>query len=341
MNSSSSNSEDTLIDTRNRIVVKWLWLVSAIAHKLYHSYSQSFPEMRAALCAGDLIQEGVCGLMQAVDKWDASRGYAFDSYAFYSIKHAVIRAVQNQSRPIRLPVHVLEKLSRMRKVAEILRLKGRAVTVDAIAQAAGVSRPAAELYLQRKHSTVSIDAPIANDAGRAKSNNQKHHDHVGMSGSGGGGCGVGGGGVGRVGVVGNGGAGGGVGGGNVGGVSGSTATGGGGSNGRGGGNGPVNHPNSLSHFLIDHSVDVARHVERECTKEAVAQLVKSADLLELERSVLFLKFGLDDGVERVRAEVSRILDVRVHNVRRAELSALRKLRESIGDDMDTWTELMN
>lgn len=97
----------------------------------------------------------------------------------------------------------------------------------------------------------------------------------------------------------------------------------------------------LRDFLVDHSVDVAREVERSCTCEAVAQLVKSTDLLELERSVLFLKYGLGDGVERVRAEVSRILDMRVHTVRRAELSALKKLRDTIGDDISAWTELLS
>lgn len=264
--------QQPVFEARNQITVKWLWLVSAIAHKLYHTYTQSFPEMRAALSPADLIQEGVCGLMNAVEKWDPSRGYPFDAFAFYTVKHAVIRAVQNQSRPIRLPVHVLDKLARMRKVRQCLEMYNRPVSVDAIARGAGVSRKAAELYLARSNSTVSIDAPLSKPSASSQRESSE---------------------------------------------------------------------NSLSDFLVDHSVDVAREVERSCTREAVAQLVNTTDLLELERSVLFLKFGLGDGVERVRTEVSRILDVRVHNVRRAEISALKKLRHTIGSDVSAWTELIS
>lgn len=262
--------------------------------------------MRAALCASDLVQEGVCGLLQAVERWDASKGYPFDAFAFYAIKHAIIRAVQNQSRPIRLPIHVLDKLAKMRKVREFLLIHNRPVSVDIIARGAGVSRKAAQLYLTRNSATVSIDAPVTpSNSARARR---------GGEGAGGGG-----------GVV--------VGGGR-----------GGGSGGRAGGaSGGASERNAvpLRDFLVDHSVDVAREVERSCTREAVAQLVNSTQLLELERSVLFLKFGLDDGIERVRAEVSRILDVRVHNVRRAELSALKKLRHTIGPDISAWIDLIS
>lgn len=265
---------EPIFDARNKITVKWLWLVSAIAHKLYRTYSQSFPEMRAAICPADLVQEGVCGLINAVEKWDSNKGCPFDAYAFYTIKYSIIRAVQNQSRPIRLPVHVLDKLAKMRKVRQNLELANRKVTVDAIARGAGVSSQAAQLYLDRSKSTMSIDAPLSNPTVTGASSQRSQ-------------------------------------------------------------------TTPLRDFLVDHSVDVAREVERSCTREAVAHLVNSSDLLELERSVLFLKYGLDDGIERVRAEVSRILDVRVTNVRRAELSALKKLRHFIGDDASSWTDLIS
>lgn len=296
-------TQQQVIHARNQITVKWLWLVSAIAKKLYYSYTQSFPEMQSALSLSDLIQEGVVGLMLAIEKYDLSKGYPFDSFAFYTIKHTVIRAVQNQSRPIRLPIHVLEKLSKMRKVSEYLRANNKPINADTIAQYAGISKSSVELYLQRSHSTVSIDQPISSSSSGSsslfsssgKQSQQRKSSTSSKS--------------------------------NNGGMN-------------GGANQSSGGKSSLSDFLIDHSIDVARYVDRTCTKEAVKQLVNTSDLKELERNVLFLKFGLDDGVERVRAEVSRILDVRVHNVRRAELSALKKLRESIGDDT-SWVELVS
>lgn len=262
---------DDVFSARNQITVKWLWLVTAIARNLYRTYTKSFPEMRAAICENDLVQEGVCGLMQAVERYDPNRGYPFDGFAFYTIKFTIIRAVQNQSRPIRLPIHVLEKLGKMRKVREELEMNQCDISVDTLAKRTGVSKKAAELYLARSNITISIDAPM----------NPSAAAHA------------------------------------------------------------PERPGSLRDFLVDHSVNVAREVERSCTREAVAQLVNSTDLLELERSVLFLKYGLGDGIERYRTEVSRILDMRVHNVRRAELSALKKLRHTIGTDIAAWTEYLS
>lgn len=289
-----------MINARNQITVKWLWLVSAIARKLYYSYSHSFPEMQSALSLSDLMQEGVVGLMTAIERYDLSKGYPFDSFAFYTIKHSVIRAVQNQSRPIRLPIHVLEKLSRMRRVSEYLRAHNKPINADTIAQYAGISKSSVELYLQRSSSTVSIDQPLPSSSSsslfsRGGSNAADKRRALNKTAP-------------------------------------TTRSAGAATSAQKGG--------SLRDFLVDHTIDVARYVDRACTKEAVNQLVNTTDLKELERNVLFLKFGLDDGIERVRAEVSRILDVRVHNVRRAELSALKKLRDSIGDET-SWIELIS
>lgn len=225
--------------------------------------------MEAALSLSDIMQEGVCGLITSVEKWDPQRGYAFDAFAFYMIKHAILRAVENQARPIRLPVHVLNKLSKMRKIKDEMAAGGEDVELETVAHEAGVNIDEARLYVSRSKTTWSIDAPVdKRDKGPALSS-------------------------------------------------------------------------PLREFLVDHSVDVARQVERECTREAVADLVHASSLGELERSVLSLKFGLGDGVERLRAEVSRILDVRVEKVRRAELSALKKLRSRLGDDASAWLELIN
>lgn len=255
-----------VFDARNEVTVKWLWLVAAVARKAHRTYLQAFPEMSAALSLADMTQEGVCGLMTAVERWDPRKDFAFDAFAFYSIKHAILRAIENQSRPIRLPVHVLNKLSKMRKIRQQVNLSkgGREPSVQEVARAAGVEYKEAELYLDRSKTLCSIDAPLR-ESGEA----------------------------------------------------------------------------SLREFLVDQSEDVARQVERACSREAVQELVKGTDLEELERSVLLLKYGLSDGVERVRAEVSRILDVRVEKVRRAELSALKKLRETAGEEWAEWPGLIS
>lgn len=230
-------------------------------------YLSTFPEMSSALSLSDIMQEGVCGLIGAVEKWDPDRGYAFDAYAFYMVKHAILRAIENQSRPIRLPVHVLNKLSKMRKVRdELNQCNGEDVSIHHLAQKAGISVRDAQLYITRSRTLSSLDAPLEK---------------------------------------------------------------------RGDGH------STLHEFLVDTTVDVARQVERVCTREAVAELVKSSNLGELEQSVLWLKYGLGDGVERVRAEVSRILDVRVEKVRRAELSALNKMRHVMGHDISAWSSLIS
>lgn len=254
-----------VFDARNEVTVKWLWLVAAVARKAHRTYLEAFPEMSSALSLADITQEGVCGLMTSVERWDPDKDYAFDAFAFYSIKHAILRAIENQSRPIRLPVHVLNKLSKMRKIRMQLSIAddGEEPSVEDVARLAGVNRREAELYLDRSKTLCSIDAPVRSGV-----------DAVAPT---------------------------------------------------------------LHEFLVDRSGDVARQVERACTREAVQELVQSSDLEELERSVLLLKYGLTDGVERVRAEVSRILDVRVEKVRRAELSALKKLRDTMGEDLSGWT----
>lgn len=254
---------------RNDVTVKWMWLVVAVARKMHGGYVRAFPEMSAAVDVGDMVQEGVCGLMRSVEMWDPDRDVPFDAYAFFAIKHAILRAIENQSRPIRLPVHVLNKLSAMRKARTGLEARGASASLHDVALAAGVKPVDARLYLERSRSLWSLDAPLT------------------------------------------------------------PAT-----------PAPTGPLPTLREFLIDHSVDVARQVERECTREAVAELVAEANLEDLERSVLFLKYGLGDGIDRLRAEVSRILDVRVAKVRRAELSALKKLRDALGDDLSEWTELM-
>jgi RNA polymerase primary sigma factor len=85
----------------------------------------------------DIIQEGNTGLMRAVDKYEYKRGYKFSTYATWWIRQAITRAIADHARTIRIPVHMIETMSRLRTVSkELLQELGREPTLDEIAQRA-------------------------------------------------------------------------------------------------------------------------------------------------------------------------------------------------------------
>jgi RNA polymerase primary sigma factor len=101
--------------------------------RLVVSIAKKYNGKSATLSFLDLIQEGNLGLMQAVDKWDYSMGYKFSTYATYWIKQSISKALANHSRMIRIPPHIIEKLSRLGKVTNELTIElGREPTVKEI-----------------------------------------------------------------------------------------------------------------------------------------------------------------------------------------------------------------
>ena len=109
----------------------------------------------------DLIQEGNTGLMRAVDKYEYRRGYKFSTYATWWIRQAITRAIADQARTIRIPVHMIDVLSRLRNVGKrLLQEMGREPTTEETARAAGISLDEAERVLDIGRHPVSLDRPV-------------------------------------------------------------------------------------------------------------------------------------------------------------------------------------
>ena len=109
----------------------------------------------------DLIQEGNSGLMRAVDKYEYRRGYKFSTYATWWIRQAITRAIADQARTIRIPVHMIETMSALRRVSkDLLQELGREPTVEETAAAANISVEEARRVLNISRHPVSLDRPV-------------------------------------------------------------------------------------------------------------------------------------------------------------------------------------
>ncbi|MBX3436265.1 MAG: RNA polymerase sigma factor RpoD [Planctomycetaceae bacterium] len=109
----------------------------------------------------DLIQEGNTGLMRAVDKYEYRRGYKFSTYATWWIRQAITRAIADQARTIRIPVHMIETMSRLRRVSkELVQKLGREPTMEETAEAANVSLEETRRVLKISRHPISLDRPV-------------------------------------------------------------------------------------------------------------------------------------------------------------------------------------
>jgi len=146
------DAHDHMSAVKNRFIEHNLKLVVAIA-KDYRNLGLSFP---------DLIQEGNLGLIRAVEKFDHRRGFKFSTYAVWWIRQALVRAIQNHSRTIRLPSHVHDRLQRSQRVrAELTGKLGREPTSQELAPELGTDADSLEALDRFSREAISLESSVA------------------------------------------------------------------------------------------------------------------------------------------------------------------------------------